>query len=310
MVFASLEEFYEKAAACRVLTRTEEKECARRMKDGDLLAQEKLVQSYLPSVAGYIRRQCDMLQGRGIKGGFKMKKNYVVLLIYMAIMAAGLFVCRNFRGTPYTSEDFSEKFLVFMALLTVLVLYYGIKHRGELQLGKKRKPAYLLSSVLFVPVVGFSLYSMVTGFSPDLPFFILIIDTALIGIAEEGMYRGILLGGFVNKMHPVAAILLSSVFFCILHVLNLIGGLSSSEVISQMGSTFVMGMFLGAMYLDTKNIIFPVVFHSAWDYILLSDSLADISFVPIVIIGVYIAEVLITLLIIAKIIRGKEQFCA
>ena len=56
MVFASLEEFYEKAAACRVLTRTEEKECARRMKDGDLLAQEKLVQSYLPSVAGYIRR--------------------------------------------------------------------------------------------------------------------------------------------------------------------------------------------------------------------------------------------------------------
>ena len=145
--------------------------------------------------------------------GLRMKKNYVVLLIYMAIMAAGLFVCRNFWGTPYTSENFSEKFLVFMALLTVLVLYYGIKHRCELQLGKRRKPGYLLSAVLFVPVVGFALYSMVTGFSPDLPFFILIIDTALIGIAEEGMYRGILLGGFVNKMHPVAAILLPSVFF-------------------------------------------------------------------------------------------------
>lgn len=56
MVFASLEDLYEKAAECRVLSRMEEKECARQMKDGNLLAQEKLVQSYLPSVVRYIRR--------------------------------------------------------------------------------------------------------------------------------------------------------------------------------------------------------------------------------------------------------------
>ncbi|AXY26228.1 CPBP family intramembrane metalloprotease [Suicoccus acidiformans] len=237
-----------------------------------------------------------------------MKKHYIVLLLYNTIMAIGLFVCNYFWNTPYTSDNFSRKFLVFMTLLAILALYHGLKHKSELTLSNKSKASYIPSMILFVPVVGFGIYSMITGFSPTLTFLILVIDTALIGIAEEGMYRVILLGSMVRKMHPVLALVLSSLLFCLLHVLNLIGGLSVSEVISQLGSTFVMGMFLGAMYLETKKPIFPVIFHSLWDYIILSGSLETLSFMPIALVGTYAAELLITLIIVIKLIKKKNQF--
>lgn len=66
MVYISVEDFYEKAGACHVLTRQEEKECAERMKNGDRLAREKLIQSYLPTVAGYIKRPQPGVQTLGL----------------------------------------------------------------------------------------------------------------------------------------------------------------------------------------------------------------------------------------------------
>ena len=237
-----------------------------------------------------------------------MKKNYILLAAYMIIMGVGLFICNRFLNTPYNSTEFSRKFLPFMIILAVLVLCYGIKNIKELTLRSESKPNYGFSALLFIPVVGFGLYSIVRGFSLDLAFVILIIDTALIGIAEEGMYRGILLGAMAKKMNSLLAILLSSALFCALHLLNVIGGLSVSELIGQLGSTFVMGVFLGAMYLETRKILFPIIFHSLWDYILLSGSLDEVQIIPIILIGVYVLEVFISLIIIIKLLRNPKLY--
>ncbi len=56
MVFVSIEDFYEKAEKCRVLTRQEELECARRMQEGDEEARRRMIQSYLPMTAHHVKR--------------------------------------------------------------------------------------------------------------------------------------------------------------------------------------------------------------------------------------------------------------
>lgn len=56
MLFLSVEDFYEKAEGCVPLTRQEELECAAGMKAGDAEARARLVEGYLPMVAGHIRR--------------------------------------------------------------------------------------------------------------------------------------------------------------------------------------------------------------------------------------------------------------
>lgn len=66
MIYISVDDFFEKAAACRHLTRREEIECAKEMKNGDETAREKLIQSYLPAAAGHIRRMPPHMQTLGL----------------------------------------------------------------------------------------------------------------------------------------------------------------------------------------------------------------------------------------------------
>ena len=55
MVFISVDDFCEKAKHCQVLTRQEEIECAKPIKEGDMAAREQLIHSYIPMVAGHIK---------------------------------------------------------------------------------------------------------------------------------------------------------------------------------------------------------------------------------------------------------------
>lgn len=66
MIFISIDDFYEKAAQCHVLSREEEVLCARRMKDGDNAAREQLIQSYLPMLARYMKGRKPHMQTLGL----------------------------------------------------------------------------------------------------------------------------------------------------------------------------------------------------------------------------------------------------
>lgn len=62
MLFISVQDFLEQAAAAPRLSRAEEKELAVRMRAGDESAREKLVRSYFPLVAAHIRRAPQRVQ--------------------------------------------------------------------------------------------------------------------------------------------------------------------------------------------------------------------------------------------------------
>ena len=66
MVYISAQDFCEKARKYHRLSRQEELNCAREMKNGDLQARRRLIQSYLPFVAGYIGRLPEHIQGVGL----------------------------------------------------------------------------------------------------------------------------------------------------------------------------------------------------------------------------------------------------
>jgi len=66
MIYISIDDFYEKAALCKVLSRQEEIECAKRMKNGDTFAREELIQSYIPMVEGHIKHAKPHMQNLGL----------------------------------------------------------------------------------------------------------------------------------------------------------------------------------------------------------------------------------------------------
>lgn len=225
-------------------------------------------------------------------------KNRIFLCLYMVIMGAGLAFTNYCLNTPYTSEEFGRKFMPVTATLAIITLVYGSRHRNDLKIINDNRKRYLWYLILFVPVAGLAMYSAARSFDGTGAFFLVILDSLLVGIGEEGMFRGILLGGLLRKKRPVIAILISAVLFSCLHFLNFLGGVGASDVINQMLSTFILGMFLGCIYLYTKNIVFPVLYHFAWDYIMLSGGLAGSSLMVITIVGVGVMEALIAAILL------------
>ena len=55
MIFVSIQDFYEKAERCVILTREEEIACALQMKNGEEDAHRRIVESYTPMVARHIK---------------------------------------------------------------------------------------------------------------------------------------------------------------------------------------------------------------------------------------------------------------
>lgn len=123
-----------------------------------------------------------------------MKKHFIFLLIYMFVMGLGLFVTKHMLNTPYDSDAFSHTFLPFMMFLALMVLIYGMRFRYTLKLAPPKRISYFFI-LPFVPVVLLVVMSATANFSLSLAFVLPMLDVLFIGIAEEGLYRGIILGG-------------------------------------------------------------------------------------------------------------------
>ncbi len=231
---------------------------------------------------------------------WRKMKNYIFLFVYMVIMAAGLLYCNYGLGTAYDSPEFSAKFLPVMIILAVMVLIYAIKNKKDLAVNTDNKKGYLWFLLIFIPLLGMGIYSVIKNFGLRAEFFVVLFDSFLIGIAEEGMYRGILMGGLLRKLRPIAAIIISAVLFSLLHFLNILGGVGLSDVSNQMISTFFMGLFLGSAYLYTKNIWFPILFHFIWDYIILSGAVAGSSIMTVTVFGITGFELVISAILLFK----------
>ena len=66
MVYISIDDFYRKASNCTRLTRQEEIEYAQAMNNGNSIARERIIESYIPMVAGHIKHMQPHLQTLGL----------------------------------------------------------------------------------------------------------------------------------------------------------------------------------------------------------------------------------------------------
>lgn len=69
-------------------------------------------------------------------------------------------------------------------------------------------------------------------------------------IYEEVVFRGILLKGMASRMNPKLALVVSALFFAILHM-NIPQGINA----------FLLGLIIGAIYLDTGSIYLSILAH-------------------------------------------------
>ena len=76
-----------------------------------------------------------------------------------------------------------------------------------------------------------------------------------IPVVEEFIFRGFIMGEFMKTMHPIFAIILSSLIFGAIHIQPL-----------QIGYAFFCGMFLGSFYFLSKNFLLVCLIHMFFNF--------------------------------------------
>jgi membrane protease YdiL (CAAX protease family) len=95
-----------------------------------------------------------------------------------------------------------------------------------------------------------------------------LISSLLTAIIEELLFRNILLDEFINqKFTKFKSLLYSSLIFGAIHLLNISSLASIPTCIIQAIYTTGIGLVFGLIYIEAKNIIYPITLHFLFNYI-------------------------------------------
>lgn len=95
------------------------------------------------------------------------------------------------------------------------------------------------------------------------------LGTAFVGFSEELLTRGLMIVGFRGSLSEAWVWFLSSLFFGLLHGINVFFGQSVGATVQQMGFAFVLGTAFYVTRRVTGLLVVTMVIHAIWDFGLL-----------------------------------------
>lgn len=163
-----------------------------------------------------------------------MRKIYKIAIIYTFIMALGLFVCKYFYNVSYSDTNFINTFIPFFIALTPFSVLCYKKYNENVG---NHKSKYTVFMLLFTPIILMSLFTMMKKFEFSNSFFIPLVGALLVGLSEELIYRGVIFTNVTEGKGLKKGIFISAFLFSLLHTVNILGGLSFSQVATQLVTT-------------------------------------------------------------------------
>jgi len=122
--------------------------------------------------------------------------------------------------------------------------------------------------LLIIPLRAFISFEELTV-HPSFQLIKLIEIVLFVGITEEIVFRGWLLNAFLKKMKQWSAILLNSLLFVLIHFpIWIYFGYDIFTILSNSSGVFGVSIVLCILFIKSKNIIIPIVFHMIWNLLI------------------------------------------
>ena len=152
-------------------------------------------------------------------------------------------------------------FRKFIDRRTFLSMGFSLKNRGT-DILHGLLLAFLVMSIgtILLSMSGLIKITLFTGFDSQTLLYSTLLFIA-VAFTEETLCRGYLLNNLMQSVNKYAALGISSAIFTSFHLLN--------PNVSVLGITniFLAGILLGASYIFTKNLWFPISLHFFWNFI-------------------------------------------
>ncbi len=198
----------------------------------------------------------------------------IVLLLLIEIFGVEFLFGESFSDTLiYLVEMTLTRFIGGIIFLSMLInLEYRVLNPSKAPFLKNLLlclPPFLIALNNF-PISSILRGNAVIDGSPAM-IFLLLAECLCIGFFEEMAFRGVIFLGILKKerhsrTRAFVAIVLSSVIFGLVHLVNIFQGSSPSAVLLQIGYSSLIGAMCAVMLLKTGNIWLSVIVHGLFNF--------------------------------------------
>lgn len=181
----------------------------------------------------------------------------VAAFILVLVFSLGVSVMCSAEAEAQNIHTAIGRLLAGGFLFLVFIRYFNLKKQ-------------LSGIVVMLPALFFAVWNVVLHFSTGGVREENYAYALLLGLApavlEEVMFRGVFIHNLrANGRSPVAAILISAIFFGVVHITNLVGSQHIVNVIIQTSYSIVVGLVFGAIYIKTGDLVSVIVAHAIID---------------------------------------------
>lgn len=215
-----------------------------------------------------------------VNTGFRI---FLFIIAYTFIGGIFLLIGGLLIGIP--SEDFGiidnlsldkitklQFFNLLGIVLSIFIFRKFVDRRTFLSIGlsvKNRFADFITGFVITIAIFSLGFFTLyffnyikITGINFNantllLNFFLFL----FISLIEELMMRGYILNNLLESMNKYLALIISSVIFSLFHIFN------DNTSLLGMINLFLAGLTLGAAYIYTRNLWFPISLHLFWNFI-------------------------------------------
>ena len=151
--------------------------------------------------------------------------------------------------------------------IAVLAVATAVWRWRDLRFVPSREPNLL--KLMWFPLLYLVLFfglALFFGLPPVGTIFFLALNTALVGLSEEWMFRGVIFQAWRTRVAMWPAIIITCIMFGSVHVFNVFvtGELGASVL--QATTAALSGLVFVALLIRTGSIWVPIAYHALWDF--------------------------------------------
>jgi hypothetical protein len=212
----------------------------------------------------------------------KIRAAFIGFILFLIITGSAMFIAMHFfnagYGSPLMIRFMNPAEIIMIIISAIIVKRYFSWNEIGFKAPLNRKSLLWVLPVFLILAFGWGFLLLDFNnlkISPDQwnSFWIFGFVTLLVGIAEETMFRGIILHALLTKLNSRKAILFSAIAFSLLHSINIIGGVPIDGMFLQLGLTFIAGFYLTAAMVKIKSILPLIFWHWLWDFMTMGSNL-------------------------------------
>ncbi|MFN3578773.1 MAG: lysostaphin resistance A-like protein [Tabrizicola sp.] len=199
----------------------------------------------------------------------RLPKALVTLMAWLAVtVIVGTMLRPQTAGIAeivgFLSSGIAWNVLAGAVLLALATRAFGWRDLGFR--APRSGPVLRLAWFPVLTLLPFYAIALAVGLPPAQAVLFLAVNTALVALSEEWMFRGVLFAAFRGRMPLWAAIALTSVLFGAVHVLNAFALGDIRLAAAQAVAAMMTGTLLVALMLRTGSIWTAVAYHLLWNF--------------------------------------------